>query len=105
MSLFGHSPRQAITIKPYEILFFRCVYHHENCQYYLIILLPFLYVITSVGFGSGGSLFGAKTTATTGFGTVAPSQTGSSIFGNNTTGSTGLFGAGTNQAKSKWLKH
>lgn len=56
----------------------------------------------NTGFGTGGSLFGAKTTATTGFGTVTPSQTGTGLFGTTATGSTGLFG-GANAQKTSML--
>ena len=54
----------------------------------------------NAGFGTGGSLFGAKTTATTGFGTVTPSQTGTNLFGTTATGSTGLFGGANAQKTS-----
>ena len=57
-------------------------------------------LIFNAGFGTGGSLFGAKTTATTGFGTVTPSQTGTNLFGTTATGSTGLFGGANAQKTS-----
>ena len=57
-------------------------------------------LIFNAGFGTGGSLFGAKTTATTGFGTVTSSQTGTNLFGTTATGSTGLFGGANAQKTS-----
>lgn len=52
----------------------------------------------AIGFGTGSSLFGAKTTsnAFAGFGTSTQSQAGTGLFGNTGSGTSGIFGATSN---------